>query len=398
MLQNKICELSMSPQGKASAMKENMTPLGIREKEQAALRERVKELTCLYEISLLAGDYDLELRDILRRIAQLIPAAWQYPDIACARITLDNDSFTSTDFDDAGERQSASIVIKGNSRGQVEVFYRKAMRDSDEGPFLREERNLINSISKQLALIIERAESRIETNNLQQQLQHADRLATIGQFTAGLAHELNEPLVHILGFAQIVEKNTHLPDDAKPDIANIVRASLHAREIVRKLLIFARQVPGRRENVQLNEVVKDAMYFISARCRQGKISLRCRRAKELAAISGDRALLTQVLVNLAVNAIQAMPEGGRLQIETRREKNNVILAVRDNGTGISDDIKDKIFMPFFTTKDVGNGTGLGLSVVHGIVSSHGGTINIESTPGVGTQFTIAFPSVTVRHD
>ncbi|MDD5597877.1 MAG: ATP-binding protein [Victivallaceae bacterium] len=374
-----------------------MTTLEIREKEQAALRERVKELSCLYEISLLAGDYDLELKDILLRIAELIPAAWQYPDIACARITLDDASFTSADFEGAGERQSAPIVIKGKPRGRVEVFYREAMDNSDEGPFLREERNLINSISKQLALIIERAESRIETNHLQQQLQHADRLATIGQFTAGLAHELNEPLVHILGFAQIVEKNAHLPKDAKSDVASIVRASLHAREIVRKLLIFARQVPGRREKVQLNDVVKDAVYFISSRCRQNKISLRCRRARDIAPVSGDRALLTQVLVNLAVNAIQAMPEGGRLHIETRREKDNVILVVRDNGIGIADDIKDKIFMPFFTTKDIGSGTGLGLSVVHGIVSSHGGAIEVASMPGAGTKFTITFPAVG-RHE
>lgn len=379
-------------------LQKNMTTLEIREKEQAALRERVKELSCLYEISLLAGDYDLELKDILLRIAQLIPAAWQYPDIACARITLDDASFTSADFKNSGEEQSAPIVIKGKARGLVEVFYREAMGNSDEGPFLREERNLINSISKQLALIIERAESRIETNHLQQQLQHADRLATIGQFTAGLAHELNEPLVHILGFAQIVEKNAQLPKDAKADVANIVRASLHAREIVRKLLIFARQVPGRRENVQLNEVLKDAMYFISGRCRQNKISLRCRRAGDIFPISGDRALLTQVLVNLAVNAIQAMPEGGRLHIETRCEKDNAILAVRDNGTGIADDIKDKIFMPFFTTKDVGSGTGLGLSVVHGIVSSHGGVIEVTSTPGAGTQFTIAFPTHSGDHN
>lgn len=369
----------------------------MRLKEQIELRERVKELSCLYQISLLAGDYDLELPDILQRIAQLIPDAWQYPDIACARIVLDNNAFSSADFDDKGARQSASIVIKGRKRGLVEVFYRKTVCGSDEEPFLQEERNLINSISKQLALIIERAESRIETDHLQQQLQHADRLATIGQFSAGLAHELNEPLVHILGFAQIVEKNDQLPDNAKRDVANIVRAALHAREIIKKLLIFARQVPGRRESVQLNEVLKDAVYFISTRCRQEKISLRCRRDRKISPISGDRALLTQVLVNLAVNAIQAMPDGGRLHIETMNRGNNILLVVRDNGTGIADDIKDKIFMPFFTTKEVGSGTGLGLSVVHGIVSAHGGTIEFESNPDDGTRFAIMFP-VSARSD
>ncbi|OGV47740.1 MAG: hypothetical protein A2017_16220 [Lentisphaerae bacterium GWF2_44_16] len=360
-------------------------------KEKLALRERVKELTCLYEISQLAGQYDRDLKDILSDIACVVPRAWQYPEFACARIIMNGEQYASPEFKESNYKQKAEISVNGINRGHIEVIYKKKTPKLDEGPFMKEERKLINSVAKQIGFIIERKEAYEETKILQEQLRHADRLATIGQFAAGVAHELNEPLGNILGFAQIVEKSEDLPKGNRKDILHIVKASLHAREIVRKLLIFGRQVSVRKIPVNLNNTVKESTYFLKTRCEKDGIKLKCKLSKGLPRIYGDPAHITQVIVNLTVNAIQAMPQGGKLLIETKKSGTNVLLAVEDNGTGMPEHVKEKIFMPFFTTKDVGQGTGLGLPVVHGIVISHGGSIEVESKLNHGTRFVINFP-------
>jgi len=357
----------------------------------AALRERVKELSCLYGIAQIAAQPDVSLKQILQRIVELLPPAWQYPEIASARITLDGKAYAASGFCETPQRQSEDIYVRGARRGTVNVVYVEESPRLDEGPFLKEERKLINAVARQVGLILEHKQAEDERSNLQSQLMHADRLATIGVLAAGVAHELNEPLSGILGFSQLLKKCPGMPGGAKQDIEKIESASLHAREVIRKLLTFARQTPAKRDRVNLNQVVADGLYFFDSRCAKAGVDLVRSLSPSLPEITADPAQLNQVLVNLVANALQEMQQGGVLKVETREIEAYVLLIVEDTGSGMSDETLKKIFTPFFTTKGIGEGTGLGLPIVHGIVKSHGGEIKVQSKPGHGTRFEIGLP-------
>lgn len=374
---------------------ENFTPtLGLsllNQGAQAALRERVKELTCLYGIAQTVERYGISIDDILYKTVNLLPPAWQYPGITQARIVLDGHRYLTQGYKPSPLKQVADIVVKDVKRGFVEVVYTEKRADIHEGPFLNEERHLINTVARELSLIIERKHSEMDRIKLQKQLLHADRLATIGQLASGVAHELNEPLGNILGFAQLVQKNSELSGQARQDTEKILNAALHAREIVRKLLIFARQMPTKKTRINLNQIVDDGLFFLESRCQKEGIEIIRLLDRDMSDVVVDPAQLTQVLVNLVVNAIQAMPEGGKLTIQTLVTDGCVSLIVEDTGVGMSKRVLKKIFLPFFTTKDVGQGTGLGLSVVHGIVTSHGGSVKVDSHVGRGSRFEITIP-------
>ena len=358
---------------------------------KAALTERVKELTCLYGIAQIAGQPGISLEETIQGIVELLPPAWQYPESALARIILDGISYTTQGFRECRQKQTAEIIVDGVQRGVVELVYKEEKPNFDEGPFLKEERNLIDAVARQVALVVERRQAEKDKLKLHNQLLHADRLATIGMLAAGVAHELNEPLGNILGFAQLAKKCPGVPASAEQDIGKIEAASLHAREIIQKLLVFARQAPPKKTQVNLNQVVEDGLYFFEARCAKEGIEVVRLLSPDLPEITADPAQLNQVLVNLVVNALQSMPGAGKITVQTRFCDHNVYLIVEDMGTGMSKEVLDKIFIPFFTTKDVGHGTGLGLPVVYGIVTAHGGSINVKSEPGCGTRFEIQLP-------
>lgn len=358
---------------------------------RAALNERVKELTCLYGIAQIAGRPGACLEDILQEISEHLPDAWQYPDIATARIMLEGASYASPQFHESQWKQSSDIIVGGLQHGVVEIAYGEARPESDEGPFLKEERNLIDEVARQIGFIIERQQVEEERLKLRDQLRHADRLATIGMLAAGVAHELNEPIGNILGFAQLAMKCPALPTRAMQDIEKIKTASLNAREIIKKLLVFARQTPPDKQLVNLNEVVNSGLHFFEARCERQGIEIVRLLSPDLPEITADASQLNQILVNLVVNSLQAMPSGGKLTVQTEVHASDLLLAITDTGVGMSDEILTQIFLPFFTTKDVGHGTGLGLPVVHGIVTSHGGSIEAKSAIGRGSRFEIRLP-------
>jgi len=358
---------------------------------RAACRERIKELTCLYGIARAAERSESSLEEVLQNIVELLPPAWQYPEIASGRIILDGVSHTTPGFWDGPHKQAADIIVNGESRGVVEVIYSENKPELSEGPFLQEERKLIDTIGTQISMIIEQKEAEEEKILLEGQLRHADRLATIGQLAAGVAHELNEPLGNILGFAQLTEKNQKLSEQAKGDIEKIISASLHARDIINKLKLFARQSPPQKLHLDLNRLIEEGLTFLEARCTKAGIQMERQLSAGIPEITADKGQLHQVLVNLVVNSIQAMPSGGKLSIRTKAAPDYVSLIVQDTGIGMTQDIRKKIFLPFFTTKDVSEGTGLGLAVVEGIVSSHGGSIEVESEPGHGTCFEVRLP-------
>jgi signal transduction histidine kinase len=369
----------------------NLTLSLVHQKTQSALSERVKELTCLYEITQVSDQPGLQLDEVLQRIVELLPPSWQYPSIASARITLDGKPYQSAGFKEGPQKQSAEIVVRSETRGLVEVVYSEEKPELDEGPFLKEERGLLDAVASHISLVVERRRAEDEKTRLQEQLRHADRLATIGELAAGVAHELNEPLGNMLGFAQLAAKSVGLPEQPRQDIEKIVSACLHAREVIQRLMMFARQTPPKKTVVNLNQIVQDGLYFLERRCgRQGIEVIRILEPS-LPEIKADAAQLHQVLTNLTVNALQAMPRGGKLTLRTARREDTISLVVEDTGTGMDEKVLKKIFMPFFTTKDVGQGLGLGLAVVHGIVTGHRGSIKVQSRPGEGSRFEVILP-------
>jgi len=365
-----------------------------RRRTQVALRERVKELTCLYGITRLVARANSSLDELLQSVADLLPPAWLYPDVAAAEIRFDDRVYSTPGAEKIVQKLTADIIVDGSKRGSVEVGYTVEKARIDEGPFLSEERNLIDTIANELSFIIEQRLYNEEKTKLRDQLRHADRLATIGQLAAGVAHELNEPLSNILGFAQLVAKDEGISEQSSKDIEKIVAGTLHARQIIRELLIFARETAPVKVTFNLNELINDGLFFLESRFKKVGIDLECRLAPNLPRVKADRLQILQVLTNLVVNAVQAMPGGGNLMIGTSLTDGHIELSVRDTGMGIDEEIIDKIFDPFFTTKDVSDGTGLGLSVVHGIVRAHQGEITVTSRRGKGSEFIVSLPVET----
>jgi signal transduction histidine kinase len=195
----------------------------------------------------------------------------------------------------------------------------------------------------------------------------------------------------MLGYAQLAQKAPRVPKQVVEDLEKIVRNCVHAREIIQRLLTFGRQVAPEKTLINLNRIISEQLTFMESRCRKTSVAIVRNLATGLPEIYADSAQIHQVLINLVVNAVQAMSGGGTLTIETTASKRNVSLIVRDTGVGMTDETKRNIFTPFFTTKEVNEGTGLGLAVVHGIVSSHGGSIHVESEPGKGTTFEVILP-------
>jgi two-component system NtrC family sensor kinase len=359
---------------------------------QAALRERVKELTCLYGIDQVRERENVSLPERLQAIVELLPPAWLYPAIAQARIQVDGIDYVTPGFH-SGLRQllTSDITVRGQRRGFVEVAYTEPRPALDEGQFLREERRLIDAVASQVASTLAHRQAEDDRERFEEQLRHADRLATIGQLAAGVAHELNEPLSSVLGFAQLARKTPGLPKPAADDIDKTVTAALHARDVVSKLMLFARQKMPTQGQVQLNEMVENGLLLLESRCAKAGIRLERRLDAGLPGIAGDSGQLLQVLVNLVVNALQATPAGGRIAISTEQTGDFVALTVADTGAGMTLEVLKQAFIPFFTTKPIGEGTGLGLSVVHGIVTAHGGRIEAESEPQKGSRFRVLLP-------
>lgn len=357
----------------------------------SALRERVKELGCLYRIADIATKPGLALEEILQQVVELLPPSMQYPSMACSRLMIDGIYYCSSDFHISKLRISANIVVEYQPRGFIEIYYPDIKSPESLIAFLPEEEQLLKTIAHQISLVIER-KSIEETNaRLQEQLRHADRLATIGQLSAGIAHELNEPLSTILGFAQLIAADKSVNGECATDLQKIVNATLHAREVVRKLMLFSRQMPPKKERIDLNKLIEEGFYFLENRCSRQSINIVRDLDSDVPCIVADPGQMHQVLVNLTVNAMQAMPGGGTITIKTRKKKHNLEFSVTDDGQGMSADLIEKIFIPFFTTKEIDQGTGLGLSVVHGIVTSHNGKINVQSKPGQGSTFTVVLP-------
>ncbi len=348
----------------------------------------------MYGISQVVESSSASFNEKLEAIVALIPRAFRYSETATARIGFDGQSFCTAGFVKTGNILSQTITIEGEKRGIVEVVYSGNGAPHHDHPplFLEEEKRLLQAVARQLSLIFEKKEADDRKNELEAQLRHADRLTTIGRLAAGIAHELNNPLGDILGFAQLAAKHPDAPEPVCADLQRIVKSCLNAREIIKKILLFGRRTSPRQASVNFNDLVEEWMDVIDVRCQKKGVEIVLALDRRLPEITGDPFQLNQVLVNIVNNAVDAMPAGGRLNIKTRTAKGRVYLEVQDTGIGMNKETLKQVFMPFFTTRDVDRGTGLGLSVVHGIVEAHGGSVKADSHEGKGSTFQITLPA------
>jgi two-component system NtrC family sensor kinase len=232
--------------------------------------------------------------------------------------------------------------------------------------------------------------------SLQAKLMHAEKLAAVGQLVSGVAHEVNNPLTAILGFADLLMDNTEVPESARKDLRVILQEAQRTKQIVQNLLSFARQMPPQRKPVQLNVILRRTVQLRAYDFHSHGVEVIEQLDQELPHVVGDSHQLQQVFLNILNNAYDAVRESGRparIGIMTARLGGFVEVSFRDNGAGITS--PDRIFDPFFTTKEVGKGTGLGLSICYGIVREHGGEILCHNnTDGQGATFVVRLPAIT----
>ena len=238
---------------------------------------------------------------------------------------------------------------------------------------------------------------------IEQQLLLSDKLASLGTLVAGIAHEINNPLGIIAGYSEALLDRAHDPSLAHvpgfedfPGYLRTIHAEIfRCKTILKSLLEFARPSGGTFREIDINEVIKEVLLLLQHRTARLQHGIVLDLNRDLPKVRADAGSLRQLLMNLLLNAISFTPPGGSISIATRRdpETDGVRFVVRDTGEGIAPEIIGKVFDPFFTTRPVGEGTGLGLTISHRIVEEHGGTIEVESEPGKGAAFIIRLPAL-----
>jgi signal transduction histidine kinase len=234
-----------------------------------------------------------------------------------------------------------------------------------------------------------------ERSRREAEQQENRRLESVGRLAGGVAHDFNNLMTAVIGYTELVAQSLPATDPRREDLAQIEKAATRAGDLTQQLLAFARRRMIEPRLLDLGELVEGFSRLLAPLLGSG-ILLSVRREPDLRHVRLDPTQFEQVLMNLAVNARDAMPGGGRLTIEIanalRGSTPGVRLTVRDTGTGMSDEVQQRLWEPFFTTKPLGKGTGLGLPTVHGIVHQAGGDITVESEPGKGTAFHVFLPA------
>lgn len=234
-------------------------------------------------------------------------------------------------------------------------------------------------------------QSRQDVLRVEKQVWHAERLAAIGRLASGLAHEINNPINGVRNCIYAIKSDPDNKVQTLEYLDMMDEGLTHASGVIEKLLGFARKQQSGLAPVVLNDAVESVIRLVNFKLGQKNITLEKELADGLPPVMADRQLIQEVIMNLLINAVDAVPDGGLIQVQTREQNNNILMTVHDRGHGIPLEIQDQIFDPFFTTKKTGEGTGLGLSISLGIIQAHGGILDVASTPENGTTFSIQLP-------
>ncbi|MGD8653904.1 MAG: ATP-binding protein, partial [Desulfobacterales bacterium] len=486
------------------------------QKSMNEVGERIKELDCLFKISRLVERRQLALEEILQGIVDLIPPAFQYPEITCAKIITENQQFSTGNFEETQWMLSQAIVILPNTVGTLAVYYLKERPEKDEGPFSKEERNLIDTIAERIGRIIERNRaqtalvesekrfrelvehsltgisiiqdgriiyqnpkqerllgplprpikiadtesihpddvkkvnafyksvstgklsigatdfrfyppggkishsnmkwvhcqaSRIKfqgkdailmnmmdmtkTKELEYLLTIQDKMASLGRVAAGIAHEIRNPLSGVNIYLNTLKKLHHregTEEKVEQILKQIQSASIKIESVIRRVMDFAKPGEPKLGLIDINEPITDAINLTGVTMRKSGIIVEKSLANDLPRSYADRNLIEEIVLNLLNNASEAMKamEGGKkVEIASFAKDDHIIIQISDSGPGVPQEIRDKIFDPYFTTKH--EGTGIGLSLCHRIINDHGGTLTVADSHLGGAEFRVEIP-------
>jgi two-component system NtrC family sensor kinase len=297
--------------------------------------------------------------------------------------------------------EAAKKVAEGDYSPQVKVT------SEDEIGYLAECFNrMVRELSRanqELRQWAENLESKVEKRTaqlraMQGSLIQTEKLAAIGKLAAGVAHEINNPLTGILTNSSLMLQDLPTDDPRRDDLQIVVDETLRCRKIVKGLLDFSRQTKPQKQTLDLNGVLQDVFDLVRNQASFRDIEIDTEPNRNLPPVMADRDQMRQVVLNIVLNAAEAMPNGGKIRASASLDPktNQVQLSIQDTGPGIPDEIKNKLFEPFFTTKKTG--TGLGLAIAYGIMERHRGTISVDSAPGRGTTITLRIPAQAEEAD
>jgi two-component system cell cycle sensor histidine kinase/response regulator CckA len=286
------------------------------------------------------------------------------------------------------ERVIAAVGHANETREPFDSEYRLRHRDGHY-VWVRDQSTIVDDGGEPLArgFLLDITEQK----RLEEQLRQAQKMDALGQFAGGIAHDFNNLLTGIGGYAELAASTTERDTVVGRCLDGIKTAAEEAASLTSRLLAFSRRNVPERRLVDLNAIVKEAASLLE-RLVRADVRVTLALAHPLPAVAADLAQLKQVVLNLALNARDAMPDGGTLTIETAVAGDSVVLRVRDDGLGMDAPTRSRALEPFFTTKPEGEGTGLGLSVVYGVVDGLGGRLSIESAIGLGTIVEVALPA------
>ncbi|QOJ35826.1 MAG: PAS domain S-box protein [Nitrospira sp.] len=295
-----------------------------------------------------------------------------------------------TELIHAEDRPSIERALQDlRTTGEFDVEYRVGLLNG-ETRWVHDRRRIIKDEAGRPLRIDGIATDITERKHLQAQLRRTERVAELGTVASGMAHEIGTPMNVILGRAEYLMERTK-EESVKKGLQTIVSQVERITRVMSQLLAFARRRPVEHRALDLRQTIEDNLEIFQERLAHNDITAETEFADDCPLVHADGDQMSQVLINLVMNAIHAMPTGGRLRVALAPDRGVVKLTVADTGHGMPRDIIAKIFDPFFTTKEFGKGTGLGLTVVKGIIEEHGGTIQVESEPDQGTRFTICLP-------
>lgn len=351
------------------------------------LHERIKELTCLYDIS-LALLKSQSVEETLSEIILILKKAWLFFDDAVVELNYKGAKSYSGNLPKKTVFQEQNLVAYKEILGTLKVHYPATKYVQEH--FLEDEQRLLDMACMEIGIFLEKNIAASKEAKLKRSMERVDRLSILGEITAGIAHELNTPLGNILGFAELINEHNSDKQTAN-DISKIINAAIYSREIVKKLMFFSCEMPQYIKLVKIRPIFEEALSLLGPSFKKAGISYEMQFENNDLEAQIDTIQLTQVLFNILINSVYASPQDSLLSIEVNSDSKNFYIKISDEGSGIPEAIKPKIFEPFFTTKPVGDGSGLGLSVVHGIIKSHKGDIIATDNLPKGTIFTIRLP-------
>jgi signal transduction histidine kinase len=366
------------------------------------LSERVKELNCLYGISRLFEHDNISADEILREAVSLIPPAWQYPGITCARIKLEDREFKTANFCETAWRQAQNITVNGKQFGIIEIFYLEEEPEYDEGPFLKEERNLLQVVAERLGHIVEHkiAEKNLRLLYQRERVLHEKLQSEMQRridLTRKLIHELKTPLTSLMASSQMLYDEEQNPRMRRL-VKHICEGAGNLNNRIEELHDVTRGELGKLKvnlkQVDINQLLHSLLEGVRALFLQSDMIIGLEIKEKLPAVQADPDRIRQVLLNLINNACKYARSGKKIIIKAKQAQDAVIIEVRDFGPGIPVNKQSQLFDNAYylsEQEDLSGGLGIGLILCKMLVELHNGKIWLKSRAGKGSSFFFTIP-------